>query len=185
VLEAPGIIVGIMLGRMADSGREARWPVLLREVLLGKSIVLLLGGLLIGWLAGPTAIAPVKPFFFDLFKGALCLFLLEMGLIVAARAGDLRKAGAFLICFGILMPLLAGTIGAMVGSLVQLSIGGTTLLATLAASASYIAAPAAVRIALPQANPGLSLAAALGVTFPFNITFGIPVYHAIAQFLHT
>ncbi len=185
VLEAPGIIVGILLGRMADSGREARWPLLLREVLLGKSIVLLLGGLLIGWLAGPTAIAPVKPFFFDLFKGALCLFLLEMGLIVAARAGDLRKAGAFLLCFGILMPLLAGTIGATVGWLVQLSVGGTTLLATLAASASYIAAPAAVRIALPQANPGLSLAAALGVTFPFNITFGIPVYHAIARFLHT
>ncbi len=184
VLEAPGIIVGILLGRMADSGREARWPLLLREVLLGKSIVLLLGGLLIGWLAGPTAIAPVKPFFFDLFKGALCLFLLEMGLIVAARAGDLRKAGAFLLCFGILMPLLAGTIGATVGWLVQLSVGGTTLLATLAASASYIAAPAAVRIALPQANPGLSLAAALGVTFPFNITFGIPVYHAIARFLH-
>ena len=97
VLEAPGIIVGIMLGRMADSGREARWPVLLREVLLGKSIVLLLGGLLIGWLAGPTAIAPVKPFFFDLFKGALCLFLLEMGLIVAARAGDLRKAARHLL----------------------------------------------------------------------------------------
>ena len=185
VLEAPGIIVGILLGRMADSGREARWPLLLREVLLGKSIVLLLGGLLIGWLAGPTAIAPVKPFFFDLFKGALCLFLLEMGLIVAARTGDLRKAGAFLLCFGILMPLLAGTIGATVGWLVQLSVGGTTLLATLAASASYIAAPAAVRIALPQANPGLSLAAALGVTFPFNITFGIPVYHAIARFLHT
>lgn len=184
VLEAPGIIVGIMLGRMADSGRDARWPALLREVLLGKSIVLLLGGLAIGWLAGPTAIAPVKPFFFDLFKGALCLFLLEMGLIVAARADDLRKAGAFLLGFGLLMPLLAGAIGATVGWLAQLSVGGTTLLATLAASASYIAAPAAVRIALPQANPGLSLAAALGITFPFNITFGIPVYHALAQFLH-
>lgn len=183
-LEAPGIIVGVMLGRMADRGREARWPALLREVLLGKSIVLLLGGLLIGWLAGPLEIAPVKPFFFDLFKGALCLFLLEMGLIVAARVGDLRKAGAFLICFGVLMPLLAGFIGAVTGWLVQLSVGGTTLLATLAASASYIAAPAAVRIALPQANPGLSLAAAIGITFPFNITFGVPIYHYFAQLLH-
>ena len=184
LLEAPGIIVGILLGRMADGGRALRWPALLREVLLGKSIVLLLGGLLIGWLAGPAAIAPLKPFFYDLFKGALCLFLLEMGLIVAARAGDLKQAGAFLIGFGLLMPLLAGALGATVGWLVQLSVGGTTLLAVLAASASYIAAPAAVRLALPQANPGISLAAALGVTFPFNITLGIPVYYAIARFLH-
>jgi len=184
LLEAPGIIVGIFLGRMAEGGRELRWPALLREVLLGKSIVLLLGGLAIGWLAGPQTIAPLKPFFYDLFKGALCLFLLEMGLIVAARAGDLRKAGAFLIGFGLLMPLLGGALGAIAGWLVQLSVGGTTLLAVLAASASYIAAPAAVRLALPQANPGLSLAAALGVTFPLNIIFGIPVYHAMARFLH-
>ncbi len=184
LLEAPGIIVGVILGRMADNARNTRWLALLREILLGKSIVLLLGGLAIGWLAGPVAIAPMKPFFYELFKGALCLFLLEMGLIVAARVGDLRKAGAFLICFGVLMPLLAGAIGATVGWLVQLSVGGTTLLAILAASASYIAAPAAVRIALPQANPGISLAAAIGITFPFNITFGISVYHHLAQFLH-
>lgn len=184
LLEAPGIVVGVVLGRMAERGRDLGWPALLREILLGKSIVLLLGGLAIGWFAGPLAIAPVKPFFFDLFKGALCLFLLEMGLIVASRLDDLRKAGAFLLGFGILMPLLAGSIGASIGTLVQLSVGGTTLLATLAASASYIAAPAAVRIALPQANPGLSLAAALGITFPFNIVFGIPVYYAIAQYLH-
>ena len=157
---------------------------MIKEILLGKSIVLLLGGLAIGWLAGPLAIAPLKPFFFDLFKGALCLFLLEMGLIVAGRMGDLRKAGAFLVCFGVLMPLCAGGMGALIGSLVQLSVGGTTLLATLAASASYIAAPAAVRIALPQANPSLSLAAAIGITFPFNITFGIPVYYYLAQLLH-
>ena len=184
LLEAPGIIVGVMLGRMAESGRELRWPTLIKEILLGKSIVLLLGGLAIGWLAGPLTIAPLKPFFYDLFKGALCLFLLEMGLIVAGRIGDLRKAGAFLICFGVLMPLCAGGMGAVAGWLVQLSVGGTTLLATLAASASYIAAPAAVRIALPQANPGLSLAAAIGITFPFNITIGIPVYHYFAQLLH-
>ena len=184
LLEAPGIIVGVMLGRMAESGRESRWPTLIKEILLGKSIVLLLGGLAIGWLAGPLTIAPLKPFFYDLFKGALCLFLLEMGLIVAGRIGDLRKAGAFLICFGVLMPLCAGGMGAVAGWLVQLSVGGTTLLATLAASASYIAAPAAVRIALPQANPGLSLAAAIGITFPFNITIGIPVYYYFAQLLH-
>jgi hypothetical protein len=128
--------------------------------------------------------APIKTVITVIAVVALCLFLLEMGLIVAARAGDLRKAGAFLIGFGLLMPLLGGALGAIAGWLVQLSVGGTTLLAVLAASASYIAAPAAVRLALPQANPGLSLAAALGVTFPFNIIFGIPVYHAMARFLH-
>lgn len=184
LLEAPGIIAGILLGRMADGGRELRWPALLREIVLGKSIVLLLGGLIVGALAGPAAIAPLKPFFYDLFKGALCLFLLEMGLIVAARAGDLRQAGVFLLAFGVSMPLFAGALGACVGWLVKLSVGGSTLLAVLAASASYIAAPAAVRMALPQAHPGLSLAAALGVTFPFNIIFGIPVYHAMARYLH-
>jgi hypothetical protein len=184
LLEAPGIVVGIILGRMGERARTTHWPALLREILLGKSIVLLLGGLAIGWLAGPVGVTPLKPFFYELFKGALCLFLLEMGLIVGAQVRELRKAGAFLIGFGVLMPLAAGSCGAAIGTLVQLSVGGATLLAILAASASYIAAPAAVRIALPQANPGLSLAAALGVTFPFNIAFGIPLYYQLAQILH-
>jgi len=190
VMEAPAIIIGLLLAQRARrvasvSGEAAGVGTAFRKALTHGSVLLLAGTMLIGAVVSPKSLDSIMPFYQTIFAGALCLFLLEMGLIVAARAGDLRKAGAFLLCFGILMPLLAGTIGATVGWLVQLSVGGTTLPATLAASASYIAAPAAVRIALPQANPGLSLAAALGVTFPFNITFGIPVYHAIARFLHT
>lgn len=127
---------------------------------------------------------PLDSLFFDLFKGVLAFFLLEMGLVVARRFGDLRRAGAFLIAFAVLMPLAAAGLGLATGMLLGLSVGGVTLLATLYASASYIAAPAAMRIAVPQANPALSIGAALGITFPFNLVIGIPLYHRIAQYLH-
>jgi len=110
----------------------------------------------------------------------LALFLLEMGLIVSHHVSDLRRNGLFLLAFGIAMPLLSGALGLGCGLLLGLSVGGLTLLATLAASASYIAVPAAMRVAVPQANPALSLAIVLGVTFPFNILVGIPLYHRIA-----
>jgi len=153
---------------------------MLHEVLSGKSIVLLVGGLLIGWLAGPEGIKPLDRLFLDLFKGVLAFFLLEMGLVVASRLGDLRKAGAFLIGFGIAMPFIGASLGLLVGNLLDLSIGGAVLLAALFASASYIAAPAAMRIAIPEANPALSIGAALGITFPFNLLIGIPLYHDMA-----
>ena len=156
----------------------------MHEVFAGKSIVLLLGGLTIGWLAGPNGIAPLDLVFFDLFKGLLAFFLLEMGLVAASRIGDLRRAGVFLLAFATLMPLAAGGLGLITGQLLGLSVGGITLLATLYASASYIAAPAAMRIAVPAANPALSIGAALGITFPFNLIVGIPLYHRLAQFLH-
>ena len=155
-----------------------------REVLLGKSIVLLLGGLIIGWVAGAEGIRPVEPLFMDLFKGVLALFLLEMGLIAAGQAGSLRRHGAFLVVFGIAMPLVAGALGAGLGWGRGLSVGGTALLATLMASASYIAVPAAMRLSVPEANPALSLAASLGITFPFNIVIGIPLYHRFAEYLY-
>lgn len=184
LLEVPGILVGVMLGRAGDSsGGRVRWGMLTRETLVGKSVVLLVGGVAIGWLAAPT-IAPLQPFFVDMFKGVLCLFLLEMGLVVGARLGDLRRAGPFLIAFGVVMPLAAAVLGAFAGRLAGFSVGGTALLATLAASASYIAAPAATRIALPKANPALSLGASLGVTFPFNIAIGIPLYFELARRIH-
>ena len=122
--------------------------------------------------------------FFDLFKGVLALFLLEMGLIAAGQVQAVRERGAFLVAFGILAPIPLGVIGALVGWSIGLTPGGTMLLAVLAGSASYIAAPAAIRIALPEANPSLSLTASLGVTFPFNIFVGIPVYYWIATTLH-
>ena len=182
LLEMPAIVVGILLARGVD--RNTPWRVVAREVLLGKSIVLLLGGLLIGWVAGPQGIEPVEGLFFDLFKSVLALFLLEMGLIAAGQVGSLRRHGLFLIVFGIVMPLVAGALGVGLGWMLGLSVGGTALLATLAASASYIAVPAAMRLSVPEANPTLSLAASLGVTFPFNILAGIPLYHRLAEHVH-
>jgi hypothetical protein len=164
---------------MGGEMRNIQWGALLHEIFLGKSMVLLAGGLLIGWIAGPQGLAPLEPFFFVLFKGVLCLFLLEMGLVAAGQAGQLRTSGPFLAAFAVGMPILSALIGALTGALIGLSPGGTLLLATLAASASYIAAPAAMRIAVPEANPGLSITAALVVTFPFNILLGIPLYDQI------
>jgi hypothetical protein len=182
LLETPAIVTGILLARAGALG-SVRWVPVAHEVLLGKSVVLLLGGLAIGAVVGPEGIVPIKLLFIDLFKGVLALFLLEMGLVAGARAGDLRRAGPFLIAFGIVVPLVFATIGAVVARLVGLSDGGTALLATMAASASYIAAPTAMRIAVPEANPALSIGAALGVTFPFNITVGIPLYLRLAEAL--
>lgn len=178
VMEVPAIMVGIVLAR--GIGRDTNWGTLLHETFLGKGVTLLLGGMVIGWIAGPQGLMPIKGLFFDLFKGVLALFMLEMGLIVSHHVGELRRNGLFLVAFGLLMPLLSGMLGLACGMLLGLSAGGLTLLATLAASASYIAVPAAMRVAVPQANPALSLGVALGVTFPFNILAGIPLYHAIA-----
>ena len=182
LLEVPAIIVGVMLARRHQAG--GKWGRLLHEVMFGKSIVLLVGGLVIGWIAGPDGMRPLEPLFFDLFKGVLALFLLEMGLIAAGQLQAVRQRGVFLVAFGALAPIPLGVIGAVVGWSIGLSPGGTTLLAVLAGSASYIAAPAAIRIALPEANPSLALTASLGVTFPFNIFVGIPVYYMIATTLH-
>nr|WP_253939193.1 sodium-dependent bicarbonate transport family permease [Spiribacter salilacus] len=179
VLEVPAIIVGILFARGLSRGTD--WRALGREVFLGKSIVLLLGGLLIGWAAGPEGVKPIEPLFFDLFQGVLALFLLEMGLITASHLGVLRRHGVFLAAFGVLMPLFGSVVGTLLAGLLGFSVGGMMLLATLAASASYIAVPAAMRISVPEANPTLSLAASLGITFPFNVLIGIPLYLAMAQ----
>ena len=178
VLEIPAILVGILLARGVS--RDMRIGAVAHEVFLGKGIVLLVGGLLIGWAAGPEGLTSVKPLFFDLFKGILALFLLEMGLITAAQFGSLKRHGPFLVLFGIAMPLFSSVVGMALGYALGLSPGGTAMLAILAASASYIAVPAAMRISVPEANPTLSLAASLGVTFPFNVLVGIPLYHAMA-----
>ena len=182
VMEIPAILVGIVLAR--GISRETRWRMLAHETFLGKGVTLLLGGMAIGYLAGPDGIAPLKPLFVDLFKGALALFLLEMGLITASQMGSLRRHGLFILLFGTLIPLLGAFVGGLLALELEFSLGGTMLLATLAASASYIAVPAAMRMAVPEANPGLSLAASLGVTFPFNVLVGIPLYLTWAQWLH-
>lgn len=182
VLEIPAILVGILLAR--GFSRDMRLGDVAHDVFLGKGIVLIVGGLAIGWAAGSDGLAPIKPLFFDLFKGILALFLLEMGLITAGQFGGLRRYGAFLAAFGLGMPLVSAFVGAAFGLLLGLSVGGVAMLATLAASASYIAVPAAMRISVPDANPALSLAASLGVTFPFNVLVGIPLYYALAVRAH-
>jgi hypothetical protein len=186
LMEAPGIVVGVMLARRAGvsgtgmhpaaAGSGSGWLALLHEVVFGKAIVLLLGGISIGWIVGPQALAPLDPLFVGLFKGVLALFLLELGLVAGGRLHDLRRAGPRLLAFGLLAPPVLGTVGALVGAGLGLSAAGIATLATLTASASYIAAPTAMRIAVPQANPSLSIGLALGVTFPFNVLIGIPLY---------
>jgi hypothetical protein len=185
LMEVPAILVALVLARWAGAGESRTgFRGALAEVVSGKSILLLVGGLLIGFLSGPTGLAPVKPFFTDLFRGALCLFLLELGVAAASRLRDLRKAGPVLVALAVGAPLVHAMMGLGTGYLVGLSMGGAIVLATLAASASYIAAPAAVRIALPKANPGYYLGASLGVTFPFNILVGIPLYAASARLIY-
>jgi hypothetical protein len=183
LLEIPAILVGVLLAR--GLSQKMHWAELGREILLGKGVVLLVGGLLIGWIAGPQGLVSIKPLFFDLFKGVLALFLLEMGLIAASQLSSLKQFGLKLVVFGIAMPLVSSLVGALLGCLLGLSTGGTAILATLAASASYIAVPAAMRISLPEANPTLSLTASLGITFPFNILIGIPCYYQLAVFMQT
>ncbi|MCX7898360.1 MAG: sodium-dependent bicarbonate transport family permease [Rhodocyclaceae bacterium] len=180
LLEFPALILGVLLARFGTS-EQTRWDRLLREVFFGKSILLLIGGLVIGYIAGPQSIAPLDKFFFDLFKGVLAFFLLEMGLVAASRIADLRRYGAFLVGFAVVVPILSALLGVFLARMLDLSEGGAVLLATLYASASYIAAPTAMRIAVPEANPALSIGASLGVTFPFNIFLGIPLYWWMAE----
>lgn len=182
VLEAPAIVVGVLLAK--GVGRDIRWKALANEVLLGRSVVLLFGGLLIGWIAGPEGLEPVRFLFFDLFGGILALFLLEMGIIAAAEVASFRRYGLFLIGFGIVMPLVGGAIGVALGWALGMTPGGAALLGVLGASASYIAVPAAMRLAVPEANPTLSIGVSLGITFPFNITAGIPLYQQLALFMY-
>ncbi len=181
VMEAPGLIAGILLARWRAPAPGARAQQVLHDVMFGKSVLLLLGGLTIGALAGEAGVAPIKAVFVDPFKGVLALFLLELGLVAGARLAEVRRFGLAVLVVGLGAPPLLALAGAAVGVALGLSTGGVALLATLAASASYIAAPTAMRIAVPQANAALSITAALGISFPFNIVVGIPLYIELAR----
>lgn len=182
LLEVPGIIVALLIPQLSNGGNGS-FKKALHEVVTGSSIILLLGGLLIGFVAGPVKFESVQPFFVSGFQGALVLFLLELGMVTARRLSDLKKVGVFLLGFGILVPILHGVLAIWLGLMVGLSAAGATVLAAMVSSGSYIAAPAAVRIALPKANPSYYLTASLGITFPFNITIGIPIYYLIATWM--
>jgi len=182
ILEVPAILLGIVLVRGLRPTHG--WGSVLHEVFLGKGVVLLLGGLLIGLVAGADQIEPFEPFFFDAFKGVLAIFLLDMGLVAASQAGTIRKHGAFLLMFAVGFPMVGAAVGGFFAWVAGLSLGGALLLAVLGASASYIAAPAAMRLSVPEANPGLSLTASLAVTFPFNVIVGIPLYYGVLSVLY-
>jgi hypothetical protein len=179
LMETPAIIVGLMLARRGGVKVETRGG-LLHETLLNGSVVLLTGSFFIGLIAGEQGFAPIAPVFDTAFRGILCLFLLDMGLVAARRLRESRSLTWRLAILGIIFPVINGTVGVLVGSMIGLDAGSTAALGILAASASYIAVPAAMRLALPQADPGLYLAMSLAVTFPFNITIGIPFFTFLA-----
>ena len=180
VLEVPGIIVALLFAS-GGGGTKGSWRKALHEVVTGKSIVLLLGGLLIGALCGPAKLVDVQPFFAAAFKGALCIFMIELGLAAGKRLRDAGKAGVRLLVLGCVIPVLHGALGVFAGIAAGLSPGGAVVLGAMAGSASYIAAPAAVRVALPGANPAYYLTLALGITFPFNLAIGIPLFQTLAK----
>jgi len=180
-MEAPAILSALWLVARSGTGGKMEEG-LMREIMLNGSIVLLVGAFAIGMITGEKGLADIAPFIVSPFKGVLCLFLLDMGLI-AGRG--LRSAKGIvtlpIAAFGIAMPLIGASFGLAAGLLIGLSTGGILLMMVLAASASYIAVPAAMRVALPQANPAVYLTLSLGITFPFNLTLGIPLYLTVAQ----
>ena len=179
VMEVPGIIVGIFLATR-HLNRKVSWGESLREAILGKTVVLLLGGLIIGAISGDAGYEKVAPFFVNLLPGILALFLMHLGFLAGAKAHAIKEVGPGLAIFAILFPIFAGTLGVIGGAMAGLSVGGATVLGVLCASASYIAAPAAVQIAIPEANPSLSITSSLAITFPFNLLIGIPLIKAIS-----
>ncbi|WP_299735714.1 sodium-dependent bicarbonate transport family permease [uncultured Roseobacter sp.] len=182
-MEAPAILSALWLISRGGDGRRMDSD-LWREILLNGSIVLLVGAFFIGWATGEEGLAEISSFVVAPFKGVLCLFLLDMGLV--AGRGLRGRSGALspgVLAFGLLMPVLGSMFGLGAGLLLGLSTGGVALMMVLSASASYIAVPAAMRVALPEANPSIYLTLSLGVTFPFNLTLGIPLYVAFATAL--
>lgn len=205
IMESPAILVSLLLLKAAEVRKKnnthlhpramgimaprslslTSWvdPEVIRESLFGKSILLLAGSMLVGLVVGEEAVPVVKPLFIDLYKGFLMLFLLNMGLIAGQRLSDVTKHGVKLLSLAVIMPIGFGMLGVLVGIAAGLSLGGVTLMGILAASSSYIAAPAALRTSVPDANPSIYLGLSLGITFPFNLTVGIPLYYAMAQWI--
>jgi uncharacterized protein len=186
LMESPAIVSGIILarrGHRAAGGRPARFAPVLHEALVNGSVVLLLGSLAIGWFTGEQGMDSIGSVFVTPFQAVLAIFLLDMGLIVVRRLKGSRLVDARLVAFGIYMPLIGAALGLVAARSLQLGTGDALLFAILAASASYIAVPAALRHALPEADPSVYVTLSLGVTFPFNIILGIPLYYAVILLL--
>ncbi len=183
LMETPAIVVGLVLAARSADIAIRSGPELLRETLFNGSVVLLTGSFVIGLAIGKPGFAPIAPLFETGFTGLLCLFLLDMGLLAARRIRHAQSLTARLVLLAIAFPVVNGTIGCALGAVLGLDAGTTAALAMLAASASYIAVPAAMRLALPKADAGLYLSLSLAVTFPFNITLGIPLYAMLARWM--
>ena len=192
VMETPAIVIALVLAQWARAAEGKKAGAMNRGEALSMlsgaarhgSIVLLIGSMLIGATAAPKALSAVMPFYETIFLGALCLYLLELGMVAAQRLSEFARMGWFLALFGVVMPLIGAAFGLAVGHLwLGLGAGGTTLVAVLGAGASYIAVPPAVRMAIPEANPSFYLTLSLGITFPFNVVVGIALYHGVATWL--
>ena len=180
VLEIPGLVVGVFLASKS-AHEKVNWSKTALEVLFGKTVLLLTGGLALGFITSESGYEKVVPFFVDTQSGLLALFLLNLGYIAGTNWEEIKHVGLPIGAFAILFPLFSGTLGTFAGTLVGLSVGGATILGVLTASASYIAAPAVVSVALPKAKGALPMTASIGVTFPFNLLIGIPTYLALAS----
>lgn len=188
LMESPAILTGLLLARRKEPGGATggpSWGSVLHECLANKSVLVLLGSLVVGMVTPKSGIEALTPFVKDMFPGVLCFFLLDLGLVAARRISDLRDGRIFSLAFGILFPLVSGTAATLLAKAIGLAEGDAVLFAILCASGSYIAVPAALRAALPESNPGLYVGLALGVTFPFNLLIGIPLaytcIHALWQ----
>lgn len=181
LMEAPAIIIGVMLIMKYDkeSGNNGGLKSIVQHSFTNSSVLIIIGSLIIGLIADTKQAEGIKPFTTDIFKGFLSIFLLEMGMVTASRFAAFKKHGFFLTVFAVIIPLINGSLVALASSLVTNDIGNRFIFSILAASASYIAVPAAMRLAAPKADTGLYIPMALGVTFPFNITFGMPIYYSI------
>ena len=181
LMEAPAIIIGVILISLYKKDNTIKIPEIIRHSFTNGSVILILGSLIIGFLASDSQAEGIKPFTTDLFKGFLVIFLLDMGMTSGRKLSDFIKNGWFTMAFALVVPLVNGCLVAILSGYITTEIGDRFIFAVLAASASYIAVPAAMKIAVPNANPGLYLPMALAVTFPFNITIGLPLYYAVVS----
>ena len=183
-----GVIYSLVIARVAmgkADGKQIQAADLFLSVIRGRGILLLVGGMIIGMIATDKQWQQISPFYEGLFRGMLMLFLLELGMTAARQIKAFREVGAFMAGFGILMPIIHGIIGVSLASFAGLSVGGAFVFGAICASASFIDAPAACRASLPQANPGIYLTSSLGVTLPFNLLVGLPLYYQYAKWLAT
>ncbi|GAL65177.1 sodium-dependent bicarbonate transport family permease [Jejuia pallidilutea] len=185
IMESPAIIVGVILIMLYDAGKKTDKSIgsLIKHSLTGGSVLMLIGSLVIGLIADANQARGIEPFTTDIFKGFLSLFLLEMGMVTAKRIQGFKKYGLFLFAFGIIVPLINGLIVAYLSGFITESPGNRLLFAILGAGASYIAVPATMKLAEPRADAGIYIPMALGITFPFNITLGMPIYYAFIQMM--